>query len=689
MLVTVAGDRVLKVRGDRADPFSQGFACFKGLQAPEQHYGKGRLLHSLRRLDGRLEEAKSTDVLHEAGLRLAEIVSKHGRQSVGFFMGTQSIFNALGRSMVRSFAAALDTPRLFYTMTIDQSAKWIAEGRLGSWDAGPQSFDDADVWMLIGSNPLVSMVAGAGANLFVFNHPINTIRAARARGMKLIVIDPRRSETAAFADLFLQPRPGKDAELAASILHVILRENWHDGEFCSSHVDGLDELRLALRQFAPDQWAQDIGIPASDIVRAAKMFALDARTGMVGSGTGPNMARHSNLAEHLIETINVVCGRFPRAGELVRNSGVLQPQRTFHAEVRPLIREWETGPKTRKHGLGSIRGTMMTAEMVNEILCAGEDRLRALICVGGNLAVALPDQHRAVQALRALDLLIVIDPRLSATSRLAHYVIAPKLQYERPDHTGTPTEAMFSVPYAHATPALVPPPVGSDVVDDWYALWSLARSVGAQLRLGSDPIPMDAAPTTEDLLTRLAAGSRVPLADVQAMSGGALFPCADVRVQARRSDTRFQLLPPDVAQEIVILATELTTESAGMSPCHFQLTVRRHREMMNSTGSDLAATWGRLPGNPAYLHPSDIERLGLATGDLVEIRRGDARIGARIAADPGLRCGIISMGHCWPGLADRPWEATNVLVDAEENVQTINRMPIMTGMWVEVTRLMV
>ena len=688
MLVTLSGDRVIKVRGDRADPFSQGFACFKGLQAPEQHYGKGRLLRSLRRRDGRLEEGKSADVLNEAGLRLADIISKYGPESVGFFMGTQSIFNALGRSMIRSFAAALNTPRLFYTMTIDQSAKWIAEGRLGSWDAGPQSFADADVWMLIGSNPLVSMVVSAGANLFVFNHPINTIRAARARGMKLIVIDPRRSETAAFADLFLQPRPGKDAELAASILHIILRENWHDEAFCRDYVDGLSDLRRALQPFAPDQCGHDIGVPAADIVRAAEMFARDAHVGMAGSGTGPNMARHSNLAEHLIETINVVCGRFPRAGESVRNPGVLQSQRTPHAEVRPLIREWDSGTKTRKHGLGPIRGTMMTAEMVNEILCTDENRLRALICVGGNLAVALPDQQRAVQALGALDLLIVIDPCLSATARLAHYVIAPKLQYERPDHTGTPTEAMFSVPYAHATPALVPPPEGSDVVDDWYALWSLARSAGVQLQLGSNPIEMDAPPKTEDLLTRLAVGSRVPLAEVQAISGGALFPCNDVRVQPRRSDTRFQLVPPDVAQEIVSLASEPKSEFR-MRPCHFQLTVRRHREMMNSTGSDWAATWRRLPGNPAYMHPSDIERLGLAPGDLVKISRGDAQIGARVVADPDLRCGIVSIGHCWPGLADRPWEATNMLVDAEENVQTINRMPIMTGMWVEVARLLV
>ena len=685
-VLTVINDRITKVRGDKEDPASRGFACFKGLQAPEQHYGERRLLHSLIGQSDGFVRAGSEEALADAGAKLAAIVSEHGPKSVGFFMATQSIFNTLSRTMIRAFAAALDTPRLFYTMTIDQSAKWVAEGRLGAWDAGSQRFADADVWMLIGSNPAVTLVTAGGPNLTIFQDPVKNLKDARARGMKLIVVDPRRTETAAFADLFLQSRPGTDPEFAASLLHVILREGWYDEEFCRDYVDGMPALRDAVAPFAPEICAEIIGVAASDIVLAAEMFARNAHKGMVGTGTGPSMARYSNLAEHLFGAINVVCGRYPRAGERIHNPGVLQPERIMRAEVRSLIREWETGPKSYKHGLGLMRGTMMTAELVNEILEPGPGRMRALICVGGNPAVALPDQRKAMEALAALDLLIVIDPRLTETAKLASHVIAPKLHYERPDHTGSPNEAGFQQPYAHATPAIVPPPVGSDVVDEWYVLWSLARSLNLQLKIGANPIPMDAPPTTDELLMQVASGSRIPLDALWKSSGGMVYP-SESMVQPRSNEVRFELLPTDVAEELTALSRDMVSGTHDPRSASFQLTVRRHREMMNSTGSDFSATWARMPGNPAFLHPEDMRALGLKAEEVVELCRNDVRIAARVLPDGALRRGVVSISHCWPGLADRPWEATNRLVDADNDIQSINHMPVMTGMWVTIERL--
>lgn len=690
-IVTVENDHVIKVHGDRGDPLSRGYICFKGVQAPEQHNGPARLLHPLRRVDDRLEPTTSTQALDEAGRRLADIVERYGPGAVGFFTGTQCFLGTLNSDLVNAFARALDTPRVFATMTIDQSAKWIAEQRLGAWVAGPQTFMTSDVWMIIGANPLVSMTLPAGADGLAFTDPVKTVKEVRARGMKLIVIDPRRSETAKVADLFLQPLPGRDAELIAAILHVIFREGWHDAQFCRDYVDGLEDLRAALQPFAPQICAQTIGVTPAEIEAAAALFARDARSGMAGGGTGPDMARHSNLAEHLIQVLNVVCGRFPREGEAMANPGVLLRGRSARAGVsRPAQREWEQGPKTRKHGLGRLKGTMMSAEITAEILHPGEDRMRALICIGGNPAVALPDQAKAEEALQALDLLIVIDPRMSATARLADYVFAPPLQYERPDHTGF-LERLHQVPYGHVTPAIVPEPDGSDLVADWRVLWSLARSCGLTLNLRGHDLPTDQPPTTEELFVIQTEGTRVSLAEVAAHDGGAIFPGEPTYIQPRRDNNRFQLMPADVAGEIADLLQELRNpqpfRAADASEDTFQLTVRRHRETMNSAGSDFDATWARMPGNPAYLHEDDMARLGLKAGDLIEIVRSDARIAARVAVDNGVRRGVISVGHARPGLRSRPWEATNALVDGENEVQAINRMPVMTGINVKIERV--
>ncbi len=687
MTVTIEDDRVVKVRGDRSDPVSRGFACFKGLQAPEQHNSEKRLRRSLHRVGEVLEPGESQRLMAEAGARLKAIVDEHGPGSVAFFTGTQCFLNAINSDMVNAFAGALGTPRVFATMTIDQSAKWIAEQRLGAWVAGPQTFVDSEVWMLVGANPLVSMTAPAGADGVAFVDPVKTLKQVRARGMKLIVIDPRRCETAHFADLFLQPRPGRDGELIASILHVILREGWEDKAFCADFVDGLEDLRSALVPFAPKACAEAIGVEAGHIEAAAAMFARDARTGMAGGGTGPDMARHSNIAEHLIQALNVVCGRFPREGEAMANPGVLLRGRSARAGVNlPAQREWESGPKTRKHGLGRLKGTMMSAEIPDEILHPGEDRLRALICIGGNPAVALPDQAKAEEALAALDLLIVIDPRMTATARLADYVFAPKVQFERPDHTGF-LERLHQAPFGHVTPALVPPPPGSDVVDDWLPLWSLARSLGLQLKINGRDVPMDEAPTTEALFEIQTAGTPVAMEAVAARRGGQIFEREPARIQPPRNANRFQLTPPDVLEEIKALASDLQRPPSPADENVFQLTVRRHRETNNSTAADFDATWARIPGNPAYLHSDDVARLGLRAGDLVELVREKARIAARIAVDDDVRPGIVSVGHSRPGLASRPWEATNALVDGENEVQAINRMPIMTGMQVTIERM--
>ena len=686
VVVSVEGGRVVKVRGDRDDPVSRGYACFKGLQAPEQHNGKGRLRRSLHRVGGELVEGPSETLLEEAGAALRSIVDAHGPQAVGVFKGTQCGYNSASNGLVDAFVSALGTDRNFITMTIDQSAKWIAAQRLGSWRAGGQSYVDSDVWMFVGANPLVSMIAAGGPNFFLTPDPVKTLRERRARGKKLIVIDPRRSETARFADLFLQPLPGRDAELMASILHVVLREGWQDEEFCREYVDGLEELRRGVEPFAPEACAGFIGVAPDQIEAAAALFARDSRSGMAGSGTGPNMARYSNLSEHLIQALNVVCGRFPRAGEPLGRAGVLLAKSEPRAGVyRPAQREWESGPRSRKHGLGRIYGTMMSAEIASEILHPGEDRMRALVCIGGNLAVALPDQARAEEALAALELLIVIDPRLTATARLADYVFAPLQQFERPDHTQS-LERIHPVGFAHVTPALVPPPPDSDLVDDWLPIWSLARSCGLALTLDGHELPTDSPPSAEDLFEIQTAKAPVPLAEVAGQRGGRLFERPALTVQAAQRSDRFVLLADDVRDELSELQGELGAPPAARDG-EFLLTVRRHRETNNSTAADFEATWERLPGNPAYFHPDDLALLGLEAGDWIEVVRGAGRVSARAARDPGLRRGIVSVGHARPGLASRPWEATNALVDADREVQAINRMPLMTGLPVRIERL--
>jgi anaerobic selenocysteine-containing dehydrogenase len=688
MDVVIEDGCVVEVRGDKTDPVTRGYTCIKGLQNPDLMNGSGRLLRPLVcGADGALHETSMDGALDDVAARLSGIIAQHGPRSVGIFLGTQCWFNALSAPAAQAFAAAIDTPCVFGTMTIDQSAKWVANERMGSFNGGPQRFEGSDVWLLMGTNPLVSVMGGPSTSGFANQNPAKALRDAKANGMKLIVIDPRRTETARHADLFIQPRPGHDAEIAAAILHVVLREHWHDREFCDRYVSGVEDLRAAVAPFTPECVAASADVPAGQLVEAARIFAAESRRGRAGTGTGPNMGPHSNIAEHLVQCLNVLCGRFLREGELIPNPGVLQPARPRHADVTPAVRSYENGPKSRRLGLGRINGEMMSAELADEMLMPGEGRIRALICVGGNPAVALPEQSKAVAALKSLDLLVTIDPRLSATARLADYVITPTLAFERHDHTGY-LEPQFQVPYARYAEPVVKAPADAELIDDWQVFWEFARRAGIAMQLGGLVARAgEATPDTETMLAATSANSRVPLATVRASHGGEIFP-VDMRVLPARPDrhARLELIAPDIAAEIAAVAEDL---NAPRADGELLLTVRRAREFINSLLTEDGRSRARIPENPAYLHPEDLDRLGFSEGERVTVRSASGALTAIATADPDLRPGLVSMTHCWGLGIDDPAavpEATSALVSSNTNVQTINGMPVMTAIPVRVER---
>ncbi len=283
--------------------------------------------------------------------------------------------------------------------------------------------------MIVGANPLVSV----SMNGFDTRNPLKRLKQAKARGMKLIVIDPRRTETARFADVFLQPLPGEDCAILAGLIHIILAEGWQDHEFCARYAGDLDALRAAVAPFTPAYVARRADVPEADLRRVAEVFARDSRRGAVSSATGPDMSPGSNLAEHLIECLNVICGRFVREGETVPHPGAIMPRWPRKAEVIPAPRWWEHGYRSRIGGFGLIDGELPTGILADEILEPGAGQVRALIVHGGNPASAVPDQERIVEALRSLELLVTIEPFMTQTARLSHYVLPPTLQYERAD----------------------------------------------------------------------------------------------------------------------------------------------------------------------------------------------------------------------------------------------------------------
>lgn len=670
VLVDVEDGRVVGVRGDPEAPLFHGYTCPKGRALPEQHNHPERLLTSLvRRDDGTHAPIASERAMDEIAAKVQGLLERHGPRSVALYVGTNSLPYAASPGLANAWLRALGSPMFFTSNTIDQPGKQIAAALHGGWQAGEHAFDTADTWMLIGLNPLISKSAGVPSQ-----NPGRKLTEALERGLTLIAIDPRRSETARRAALHLQPRPGEDPTLVAGLLRVVIREELYDRAFVEENARGLEALAAAVEPFTPEYVAERAGIDAEALVRAARTFARGPR-GCVVAGTGPSFSTHGNLTEYLCLCLNTVCGRWNRAGERAIRPNVLMPAYTPKAQPFPPYRAWGYGEKLRVRGLTNCASGMPTAALADEILMEGEGQVKALFCLGGNPMMAWPNQRKTLEAMRKLELLVTLDPELSATARLAHYVIASPLTLETPGMT-QPAEMLkffgptlgFNRAYAQYAPRVVSPPQGSDLVEEWEFFYGLAQRMGLDLSVVGfygwgrhvesppivTPLDMETKPTTEALFEILTKGSRIPLDEVKRHPHGRVFDDVEMVVAPRdpNDETRLELASEPMLRELAEVRSEDHHARQATDRYPLRLIPRRANRFVNSSGRSLLSLRGRRPYNPAYLSPADLERLALQPGDLVEIRSRHGAIAGIVDADPDLRPGCLSLTHAFGGLPD-------------------------------------
>lgn len=683
--VDVETGRAIDIRGDKDHPLTKGYACIKGLQGVYALNAPDRVLRPLRRNEeGGFDEIPLEQALDEIAAIIQTGIAEDGPHSVAVYKGTQGFTHAPLLEIVRRWLEAVGSPYMFTTWTIDQSNKFVAAERLGFWGGDPHHMLESEVMMIVGGNPVVSI----GMMGITPTNVTKQFKAAKARGMKLIVVDPRRSETAALADLHLQIRPGEDVALFAGLLREVLANGWEDSAFCAAHVIQMDELRAAVEPFTLDMVSERTGLSDEEVRLAARMFAHEARRGCACSGTGPSMAPNSNLSEHLIQALNVVCGRYNREGDVVRGAGLIRP-RTFVAQVYPPKRSWQQEPKMRATGYGTLNGEMMTAALPDEILTPGAGRVRSLIVVGGNPAAAFPDHLKTFKALKALDLLVAVEPFMTQTARLAHYILPPTMQYERWDLLfGQESEMMNPEPFQQLLSAVATPPAGSDLIEDWRVFYELAKRLDKQLMFCGSPIDMARTPSSEELIEKIIADGPLSLDHLKKHPRGTFIDVPPAVVQPGTDDpaARFEVAPADVVHEL----DAVRAEPVASQEYPYRLISRRMRELLNTVGMNFPVCRTREPYNPAYFNPQDLAAIGIEAGGWIEIASDHGLVQAIAKADGNVGRGSISMTHCWGGLPEdgRPYTQvganTNLLISTDRNVEPINAMPRMSAIPVKV-----
>jgi|KBSSwiStaDraftv2_1062776.scaffolds.fasta_scaffold08117_9 anaerobic selenocysteine-containing dehydrogenase len=707
VVVTVEDGRAVKVIGDPDSDVYEGYLCPKGRIMPEQHYDPSRLLRSLKRQpDGGYAPISSDEARREIVEKLKAILAAHGPSAVAAYTGVGTLPNMYGPGMASALLRALGSPMNFWAATIDKPAEKVSVALHGNWHAGPHRFESSDAWIIVGANPVIAKSNGAPSN-----NPGVRLKKAQQRGMKLIVIDPRKTETSKRAQIHLQPVPGEDPTILAGIAHVIIAEGLVDRDFLDNNADGFEDLRAAVAPYTPDYVAARAGISAADLIEAARAFGR-ARRGSVVCSTGPSFSTRSNLTFYLALCLNTLCGRWTREGEIAPYPNVLLP--AYRPRAQALAPYDVYGARQLANGMRENASGMPSAGLADQILTNGPDQVRALFCIGGNPMRAWPDSRRTEAALGKLDLLVTLDVTQTPTTRLADYVIAAPQALEIPGTTLLIELGKFAgsgrgwhSAWAQYSPAIVAPPEGSDVVSEHAFFFQIAQDLGLQLEwinsFGFGPhaesptekIPLDMSrtPSLDDMIELSTRHAHVPLETVKAYPHGARFelPMLVEGPDPDRHD-RLQVGDPMMMAELADIRAEDYRNDREARGLPFFVVSRRTNIYNNSILSGLPSNVVRMQYNPAHMHPDDMARLDLKSGDTVRLRARHNSVFAVAEPDETLRPGVIALSHGFgPASPDRERDArdgganVNVLIDLDEP-DPVSGIPRMSAIPVAVER---
>ena len=701
--VEIEDGRAVRVGGDKDDPVYRGFTCVKGRNQARLLAHPDRVIRPRKRLpDGSFIEITTRQAITEIAGRLRTILDDHGPRAIAGYLGTNFAASVPTMPLFAAFVSAIKTPMVFSPGTIDKPGKKIAQALHGDWMAPAVGFDDPEVILLIGANPLISFTG------FPYGNVGKWLNERLAAGTQLIVIDPRRSDVARRAHIHLQARAGHDVPILAAMLKIILDEQLYDAEFVTRHTQGLDTLRAVLAPIVIDQVANRADVSTEDLVLAARTLAA-TRRGYIMAGTGPNMSGAGTLIEYLVLNLQTVCGFWLREGDRVRHPGALAAPLKACAQVAPPQPAFGFGEKLRVRGLTNTAAGMPTAALADEILLEGKGQVRALISVGGNPVGAWPDQMKTIEAMNALDLLVQIDPWMSATAKLADYVIAPRLWLEVPGTTqildwltryGTNYGQME--PYAHYSPAIAEPPADSDLIEEWEFFYEVAKEMGLALtvspQLGPDmpsfELDMHHRPTSDELLEMLSKHARVPLEQIKQAGRGALYnePATYVAPGEPDCDRLFELADPDMMNDLAGYTNDFSGAASGEFA--FRLLCRRMMHVYNSSFVG-ALPEGTRPYNPAFMNPGDLESLALGAGDVVEISNEHATILAIVQPDETLRAGVVSMSFGFGSLPENDADLETIgsnpsrLLSDDQTYDRYSGQPLMTNVRIAVRPAMI
>lgn len=670
--LTIEGRDVVGVRGNPADPLSRGHICPKGVAIADVYADPDRLRRPVRRVgdgpDATWQEIGWDEAFDLVADNLARVIEEHGDDALAVYLGNPNVHSLGSMTHGTAMSKAFRTKNRYSATSVDQLPhQLVAHLMFGHQLFLPIPDIDRTSWFLvIGANPMASN----GSLMTVPDFP-QRLRDLHARGGRMVVLDPRRTETAKVADEHHFVRPGSDAWVLLAMLQVLTAEASPElAPVVASYVDGLGTVVDLVAEFTPERAEAMSGLPAGEIRRLARELT-EADAGVVYSRLGVSAGPWGTVCQWAVNCLNILSGNLDRVG------GAMFTTPAIDAVGSGLIgRGHHDAWRSRVRGLPETAGELPVSALREEIETPGEGQVRALLTVAGNPVLSTPDGSRLDEALRGLDFMAAVDIYVNETTRHADVILPPTTSLER-DHYDLVFHLLAVRNTARFTPAVFDKE--ADQRHDWQIFREITLRTTARLSRKApwkkrlvQRARLTASPTVlvGQLLRRGSSG--VTLRKLRARPAGIdLGPLRGGQLPDRlpAKDRRIDLAPDLVVRDVARLA-------ALTAPADDQLLLigRRHKQDCNSWMHNSERLTRGRPRHQLLMNPTDLAEREIVDGALVRVSSRIGSVEVEVASSEDLMPGVVSLphgyGHARDGVLmtrsrDVPGVSINDLTDPE------------------------
>ncbi len=626
---------IISIKGDKKDELSKGHICPKATALEDLYTDKDRLKTPIKRTNSGWKEITWNEAYDEIEIELKRIQKKYGKNAIGSYKGNPTVHNIGLMLFGAPFLQSLGSNQKYTATSVDQLPHHFASLHMfGHYLMFPiPDIDRTDFMLIMGGNPAVS-----NGSIMTAPDFSNRLKAIKKRGGKVVVVDPRFTETAKIADQHYYIQPGKDALLLLALIHVVFKENLATLGHLASHTKGVETIKYIVKNYKPKNIAAIIGFTSEEIQQLARDFAT-SKTAVCYGRLGLSTQEFGGICQWLVNVLNCITGNLDIEGgalftkpaiDIVGMSKMTGKTGSFNTQ------------KTRVHQLPEFTGEFPVSTLADEILTPGNDQIKAMITIAGNPVLSTPNGKQLEKAFESLDFMVAIDIYLNETTKHANIIL--------PTTTGleTPLYDLIFHQFAIRNTAKYSKVLFKKTEEQRHD-WEILKELTQRFTGKENPLNLE---QTLNYMLQFSAykNPKLSIAELKNHPHGVDYGTLQPQLPNRlfTSDKKIDLAHPLFIQDLERLHAKLLQwKNEAVSEFPFSLIGRRHLRSNNSWMHNSKRLTKGKERCSLLIHSKDAENLNLQSGQLARVTSNIGTVKLPVEITNTILQGVVSIPHGW------------------------------------------